>query len=245
MVVGGRGYGGPGRRHQGPGECGRVCGRSYYSNNDKYGHPEAKWIRGPGGKQIEIHPSYDFPGHIWNNIPRGDQEKRREARQKYKSNKRVTSAVSLLINNSNLDTKSVVSVVTEATRNKAVSQATMDNNVDNRNTDANNEEKRTTMMAGRREKTNLQTRNRGVVVLTAKRAIGASRAKGISLELDAGTAVNNEADSNAEICCLGSNFIALAYANKMADVYLYDSTYEPIVNTTFVIGATTYTDGNT
>lgn len=59
------------------------------------------------------------------------------------------------------------------------------------------------------------------------------------------TTANNDADSNTDTCCLGSNFIVLAYMNKMSDVYPYDSTYELIDNVPIVSGATVYNNGNT
>ena len=61
-----------------------------------------------------------------------------------------------------------------------------------------------------------------------------------------GATAPNESDSNADTCCLGINFTVLSYTNRMADVYPYDSSYQPITNVPIVTGATTYHhhDGN-
>ena len=60
-----------------------------------------------------------------------------------------------------------------------------------------------------------------------------------------GTMGMNEADSNADTCCLGTNFLVLSMSSRTADVYPYDSSYSPIVNVPIVSGATAYDDDNT
>lgn len=55
-----------------------------------------------------------------------------------------------------------------------------------------------------------------------------------------GTTGNNEADSNADTCCLGTNFTVLSYTNRTADVYPYDEAYDPITNVPIVTGATVF-----
>ena len=240
----GRGFRGQGRGYQGHGgrDGGRGRGRFGSSNRSKRGHPDAKRIRGKDGRQIEIHPSYDFPGHIWANIPREEQDKIREERERHKSNKRVTSAVSTLISNSDLDAESVISALTEAARNRTISQVTARIDADGNNVNSNQNNGRTTMMGGRSEQGDLRTRNRSIRALTTKRCIGAAQAQSNDIEPKSGTIANNEADSNADTCCLGSNFIVLRYTNKMADVYPYNNSYEPIANVPIVSGATAYTD---
>ena len=71
---------------------------------------------------MEVHPSYDFPSHIWNNLPKEEQDKIREERSKHKANKRVTSTVQAILNESNLDARLIISAMTEATRARNVSQ---------------------------------------------------------------------------------------------------------------------------
>ena len=55
-----------------------------------------------------------------------------------------------------------------------------------------------------------------------------------------GTVGNNEADSNADTCCLGTNFTVISYTNRTADVYPYDEAYEPITSVPIVSGATVF-----
>ena len=49
------------------------------------------------------------------------------------------------------------------------------------------------------------------------------------------TVANNEADTNADTCCLGTNFVPIAYTNRSADVYPYNEAYEPLENITHCI----------
>ena len=237
----GRGNRGGGRNHQ------RHGGRGRHQNNtrSKRGHPDAKWIRGRDGKQIEVHPSYDFPSHIWNNLPKGEQDKIRQERSKHKTNKRVASTVEAIINESNLDARSIISAMTDATRARNVSQTKSGTGGGNGNGSPSANSNRSTMMGGRNEQMDLQTRNRNIVAVTTKRVISYSKVQAKFSEPPDGTIANNEADSNADTCCLGTNFKILSYTNKTADVYPYDSTYEPIANVPIVTGATAYTDPDT
>jgi hypothetical protein len=65
------------------------------------------------------------------------------------------------------------------------------------------------------------------------------------LEPTPGTSANNESDTNADTCCLGTNFIILSRSTRTADVYSYDTSVEPIHNVPIVTGATAWTDSNT
>ena len=55
-----------------------------------------------------------------------------------------------------------------------------------------------------------------------------------------GTIAKNESDSNADTCCLGTNFTILSMTHRTADVYPYDSSYSPIENVPIVSGATAF-----
>ena len=58
------------------------------------------------------------------------------------------------------------------------------------------------------------------------------------------TWAKNECDSNADTCCLGTNFVVLNYTRRTADVYTYDKSIEPLQNVPIVTGATAYDDPN-
>jgi hypothetical protein len=59
------------------------------------------------------------------------------------------------------------------------------------------------------------------------------------------TVAPNEMDSNADTCCAGSNFILLSLTRRTADVFPYDSRYEPLLNVPIVTAATAYDDPDT
>ena len=103
------------------------------------------------------------------------------------------------------------------------------------------------LMGSRNEQANLRswnTNNRGISNVITKRRIGC--AKAVS-EPDPNTRAQNEADTNADTCCLGQNFIPLYYTNRSADVYPYSDAYAPMENIPIVTAATAFDhpDGNT
>ena len=81
----------------------------------------------------------------------------------------------------------------------------------------------------------------------ARRKIEETRVENPLNEPARGTVAVNECDTNADTCCLGSNFIVLKITNRTVDVYPYDSSYKPIQNVPIVTGATAVDDeqGNT
>ena len=64
---------------------------------------------------------------------------------------------------------------------------------------------------------------------------------------DTNTTGSNEADTNANTCWIGQNFISIAYTNQLAYVYPYSEAYETIENVTIIYGDTDHDhmDGNT
>ena len=103
------------------------------------------------------------------------------------------------------------------------------------------------IMGGRNEQASLRSHNpngRNVSNVITKRRVG--RAHSVP-EPAPNTVGQNEADSNADTCCLGQNFIPLHYTNCTADVYPYNDSYAPIENVPIVTGATAvdHPDGNT
>ena len=57
-----------------------------------------------------------------------------------------------------------------------------------------------------------------------------------------GTPSTNEMYSNADTCCLGTNFIVMAITDITANVYPYGTSYEPMYNFPIVTSASTYTN---
>ena len=56
------------------------------------------------------------------------------------------------------------------------------------------------------------------------------------------TKANNKCDTNADTCCLGTNFIILNYSQQMANVHAYDKSIAPTTDIPVVSGVTTYDD---
>ena len=95
-------------------------------------------------------------------------------------------------------------------------------------------------MGGRNEQAHARS-NRSINNIISKRMV----AKAHSVHEPAeNTVAVNEADSNADTCCLGQNFLPLSYTNRSADVYPYSDSYEPLENVPIVTGATAYIHPN-
>ena len=60
------------------------------------------------------------------------------------------------------------------------------------------------------------------------------------LEPKLGTTTSNECDTNADMCCLGLNFVILEYKQRMADVYDYKKSLKPIEGVPIVNDATAW-----
>ena len=61
-------------------------------------------------------------------------------------------------------------------------------------------------------------------------------------ESEPGTTANNESDSNADTCCLGSNFVPIEFTGRTADVFPYDKSYKPLLNVPIVNAVTAWKD---
>ena len=54
------------------------------------------------------------------------------------------------------------------------------------------------------------------------------------------TVADNKCDTNADTCCLGKNFVVLNAICRMADVYAYDTSIQPMENVPIVSGGAAY-----
>ena len=103
------------------------------------------------------------------------------------------------------------------------------------------------VMGGRNEQVSFHGRNcfRRIRNVVTKRNVNSTIMK--VPEPSPNTYGMNEVDTNADTCCLGTNFIPLYYTNRSADVYPYHDAYEPLENVPIVSGATAvdHEDGST
>ena len=220
----GRGYGrGRGRGFGRGGRGGRSTGR---------GHREARFVTGNDGRSIEVHPSYKFPPNIWENLPNTERKRILEERRSYRENKMPRRNVS--------ETQSVPQEVGINAQQDS-GTATEVSNVTNNNRD-DSQSQPPNIMGGRNAQS-VQTRRLGAVRTSARIVSRIDSNVQISVP---GTSAANEMDSNADTCCLGSNFVILSYTNRTADVFPYDDSYEPMTNVPIVTGVTKFhhEDGN-
>ena len=61
------------------------------------------------------------------------------------------------------------------------------------------------------------------------------------------TYATNKTNTNDDTCCLGTNFITIAYTDLTSDLYPYSDAYKPLENVPFISEDTAYyhPNGNT
>ena len=94
-------------------------------------------------------------------------------------------------------------------------------------------------MGGRNQQANLRQRNdQGQWIGKIKSTTNIASASTHHIEPPENTPAYNEDDTNADIYCLGKNFIPMAITNRTADEYPYDFSYTPTQSVPIVSGAT-------
>ena len=94
-------------------------------------------------------------------------------------------------------------------------------------------------MGGKNKQASFRSRNnnRQVKNMFSKQRMGRATAVSESAPTNIAT---NEADSNADTCYLGTNFIPIAYTNHSDYIYPYSDSYEPLENFPIFNKATAY-----
>ena len=254
---GGRGGGGKrgrGRGCGGNGYQGRGRGRGRGGNKTR--RTDAWFVQCTDGTKLEVHPSYNFTDEMWGKLPdevKRDLMQRREAYKRQRQASQVYRGYSQQYHpygnahhnhhhpqgqqnqqQNFVPAGSVVSEITTTNQGQNQAQAQSQGSI----------------MGGRNEQHQLRSRNnmnRNASNVQSKRKVASYESTSdISVPSD-GTTSDCEADTNADTCCLGSGFIPIAFTNRTADVYPYDSSYHPVTNVPIVSGATAYdhSDGNT
>ena len=106
------------------------------------------------------------------------------------------------------------------------------------------------IMGGRNEQANMRSRENGndcpLQAVNVKRIIAQVTTGGCDIEEpEPGNISVNDLDTNADTCCLSSNFTVLQMTSRTVDVYPYDPSCKPLYNVTIVSGANTVTDSIT
>ena len=265
----GRGGQGRGGRSQGRGGRGgrNQPGRGRGPSNSRR---DDEWqVTGLDGRQIKVHPAYRFEHDQWFNIPEDVRNQLSQMRRDYQSNqRRRLNGYNGNATQQPIQQQNRISQMYSAPPNtqmvpyqplppqmgtqmsipppppapiRTINQVGQYQQPDDLSVVTGG-----TLMGGRNEQASLRSRNpnRHIQNVITKRRIGKAKA---SPEPAPNTVAANEADTNADTCCLGTNFIPILYTNRTADVYPYSDAYEPIENIPIVSGATAYDhpNGNT
>jgi hypothetical protein len=98
------------------------------------------------------------------------------------------------------------------------------------------------IMGGRNEQAQIRQNRRAAAVVTMQHVRSTTPVTRLYSDPPENTAASNECDTNADTCCLGTNFVVLQQTFRTADVFAYDSSMAPIENIPIVSAATAYDD---
>ena len=222
VIHGGHGRGGRGGRR----------GRGGRGQNLRQSRTDSRMITLTDGSQIEYHPSFSFPRHVFLKMKQEDKDTLRRERAAYNESQRQRAEIQELrtqIQNqggtfvSQADTPPTDVSVTQRSQ---VSQLTTGNSI----------------IGGRNEQANNRQLRRAGAVMTKRHIEASTPVMKSWQDPPAGTVADNECDTNADTCCLGKNFVVLHATFRTADVYAYDTSIRPIENVPIVTGATAYDD---
>ena len=254
----GRGRGRGGRSGRGRGR-GRGNGRGGRGNRNRL---DAWFVQCTDGKRLEVHPSYSFSDEQWETIPQEVKDKLIRMRQEYRQRRQTSQSSSYASHYAPYTIPPTIDRTMPPTNAHHIQQIQVPNvpppppprdnphssGISQVTTDQHIQPSTGTIMGGRSEQEQLRSRNpnRSISHVTTTRKISSSQAHSVS-EPKPNTVGSNEADTNADTCCLGANFIPISFTNRTADVYPYDDSYEPAHNIPIVSGATAFDhpDGNT
>ena len=240
-----------GGRHSGRGRYGGRLGgsgRGHDGKNAGYrrSRQDARMVQCHDGTQIEAHPVYDFTSDEWQRLPEAERSRIREERTRYKRSRR---------GGRDADNDTIISEISVGVKTTALQDHLREFGRQIQELDTAVADTRSTtpieagtVMGGRNDQASIRSRN----PTGGNRTVRAVKVMRISSNVSSayhslgeplpGTSAVNEMDSNADTCCLGSNFIVLAMTQRTADVYPYDPSYKPLHNVPIVTGATTVTD---
>ena len=256
----------------------RGSSNSNYNSNQSGAKRNDEWkVVGKNGKQVAVHPAYQFDRDEWFNLPDQVRAQLSTMRKEYKAKKMRTmsqaDSFAYPSTHGNYDSFMVppppppahINVPPSLQNdgsNRFINQAARGQEYNNRSQQSNGNHflhiSSVTMgtqfqvpqggvMGGCNEQASFRGRNqnnRNIHNVISRRKVGnVSRVP----EPKPNTHAFNEADTNADTCCLGKNFVPISYTNCSADVYPYHDAYEPLENVPIVSGATAFdhADGNT
>ena len=228
VSTGGRGKGGARGGHGRGGRGGRHGGRGGKGGKQR---TDSKMITLTDGTQIEYHASFNFPRHVYLKMKQEDRDTLKRERAAYQQrNGRNRNEIAELRSQVQ-ELMSVASNQSPPTDSVSISNRSHISQVTTANT---------SIMGGRNEQAaNRHSRQAGAVV--TKRHVQAANPRHDN-EPTVNTSADNECDTNADTCCLGTNFVILHHTFRTADVYAYDSSIKPVENIPIVTGATAYDD---
>lgn len=206
----GQGRGGYGRGGRGGHAAGRG-GRS--GQQPRQSRTDSRIITLTDGSQIEYHASFSFPRHVYMKFKPEDKETLRRERAAYNESKRNRNEIQELRTQLSeqqghapaSSTAPPVDAISVSQRSQ-VSQMTSGHH---------------SIMGGRNEQAQMRQNRRAAAVVTTRHVRSTTQVTRLYSDPPENTVASNECDTNADTCCLGTNFVVLQQTFCTADVYAY------------------------
>lgn len=227
--------------------------RSYHKAGGSYPRKprsDSKTITLTDGERIEYHASFNFPRHVYKRMKEQDKATLKKERTAYKNRKYGTSSGGNAHARELQELKTRLAELKEAVSARSIAAVTVPQAVCNdQQTQVSQVTQQTsrTMMGGRNDQAAQRGSERSQGATSSHRKI-ASVTHSASQQPSSDIVARNECDTNADTCCLGTNFTIMEYTSRVADVYGYDKSGSPAKDVPIVTGATAYDnpiDGNT
>ena len=192
---------------------------------DPKGH--IRYDKDQKGRPVEINYLISYPKQIWNQLTPDQRKTIANTAREHKDTSRNTSQVTTS------DNQSIASLQSQVVQLTTQVQALTRTNGDDVSV-------LTESLVGGRTASG-QHRNNHVKKVRVINSVHHDTTPSVQ-QSNPNTISANETDSNADTCCLGSNFAVLRYTNRSATVAPFHDGYDALTNIPIVSGVTVYDD---
>ena len=242
---GGRGRGRNARNNRNRGR-GRGRGNPNTHSGVKRQREDSTYEMLEDGTFLEIHPSFSYPDATWRMIPYATRKRLMDQRAALRARNNPQRSVQQADQSAHdeISQLSQSSAQTPSQTSPTPVTAIQVQQTDRFQQGSHNSWQ--TIMGGRKE----QESKRRLGALRSTRHVSRSVGKTtssptIGQEPSPNTSARNETDTNADTCCLGTNFRILNYTGRVADVSPYDKSYPAVQGVPIVTGVTAWDEPST
>lgn len=225
--------------------------------NGTRNHPDAYMITLTNGRRLSVHPSYKFTDEEMTLMHPNDKKAIFDKRAAYNAarqanqNRNISAATQVPLTFNippNADAATVISAVTTQLNQAQQQQPAQDSYSITISQARSDHTTNHTPFGGRNEEAARRGNRHIAHLYTVRHDSPDTRQIKSTYQVShpsPNVTAANECDSNADTCCVGTNFSVIQFTNRYADVYPYDASYAPIKNVPIVSAGTAWTDPDT